>query len=239
MKMYNCLIVDDEPLARKGLKEFVSRNPTLLLLGEARSALEAREMLTEREIDILFLDIEMPRVSGIELLESKVADPAIIITSAYNEYAVKGFELNVQDYLLKPFSYDRFCRAVEKAQGFLKNREPLHIKHVDPIVFIRSEGILHKMEIKDLVYIEAMQNYMICHTEEGRIIAHITMKALEEQLPGDRFVRTHKSYLVNISKILRIEGNEAIVKNARIPISRIFKEAAVGKIIGDQLLNRG
>lgn len=238
MKKFSCLIVDDEPLARKGLKEFVNRNASLHLVGEARNATEAKDLLLYNEIDILFLDIEMPRISGIELLESKVADLAVIITSAYDQYAVKGFELDVQDYLLKPFTYDRFSRAVEKAQDFIKHREPGMKKQLNPIVYIRSEGVLHKLEIKDLLYVEGMQNYMICHTTTGRIIAHITMKALEEQLPKDQFVRTHKSYLVNADHIQRIQGNEVIIGKVRVPISRNYKEEAVGKIIGDQLLNR-
>lgn len=238
MSEFKCLIVDDEPLARQGLREFVDRHPSLIYAGEAKNALEATRMLSTQPIDLLFLDIEMPRVSGIELLESKVASPAVVITSAYDQYAIKGFELDVQDYLLKPFSYDRFCHGVEKAIHHLQNTLPEERRTKQDVVYIRSEGVLHKVAIQDLLFVEGMQNYMICQTSDRRLIAHITMKALQEQLPEDSFVRTHKSYLANIHRIDRIEGNEAIIGEFRVPLSRNYKEEAVTKIIGDQLLNR-
>ncbi|MDX5320246.1 MAG: response regulator [Bacteroidota bacterium] len=238
MKLFKCLIVDDEPLARKGMAEFIEKHPDLECVGQAKNAIEASKFLSSEPVDILFLDIEMPRVSGLELLESRVADPAVVITSAYDHYAIKGFELDVQDYLLKPFAYDRFVHGVEKAISFLNTRKTEEKGIKQEVVYIRSEGVLHKVAIKDLLFVEGMQNYMICQTNQGRLIAHITMKALQDQLPEELFVRTHKSYLVNASCIDRIEGNEAIIGGFRIPLSRNYKEEAVGKIIGDQLLNR-
>ncbi|MBI1223230.1 MAG: response regulator [Bacteroidetes bacterium] len=238
MTTYRCLIVDDEPIARQGLIEFVDRNPDLVCHAVAKNAAEASKILNSQPIDIVFLDIEMPRTTGIELLESQSIKPAVVITSAYDQYAIKGFELDVQDYLLKPFSYDRFCHGSEKAIQFLKNNDSAGKSPNNDVVYIRAEGVLHRVDLDDLLFIEGMQNYMICHTRDKRLITHITMKALQEQLPDEIFVRTHKSYLANIHAIERIDGNDAIIGEFRIPMSRNYKDEAKSRIVGDQLLNR-
>lgn len=240
MTTYRCLVVDDEPIARKGLIEFIDRMPDLEFVAEARNALEAREILDREEVDILFLDIQMPRISGIDMLKGQVEVPAVVITSAYSQYAIDGFELEVQDYLLKPIAYPRFCRAAAKAieyielkRGF-RQRMTREARHI----FIRTEGTLHKIELSNLLFVKAMQNYMICHTRQGKLITHITMKSLEEQLPEQSFARIHKSFLVNIPNIERIEGNEVELGGFKLPISRNFKEEAYRKILKDQLISR-
>ena len=241
MKIYRCLVVDDEPLARQGLREFIGRAPDLYLVAEARNVKEGRDILRTEEVDILFMDIEMPRISGIEFLENSIPVPAVIITSAYDQYAIKGFDLAVQDYLLKPFTLKRFEKAVQKARDHIsmkKEPRPSREAKDQETLFIKSEGTIHKLKIADLLYVEAMQNYMICHMREGRLIAHITLKALEEQLPSELFVRTHKSYLVNIVNIQKLDSHELVIEGRKVPISRNYKVEAYRRILKDQLISR-
>lgn len=238
MKKLNCLIVDDEPLARKGIKSFIEKLDYLQCAGEARNVAEALHTLENIACDIIFLDIEMPGRKGFEMLEHLEERPAIIFTTAFPNYAVKGFDLDVQDYLLKPISFERFQRGVRKAVEFIQSQNENRNLSDTSYVFLRSEGKLHKLLLQDILYIQAMQNYVQCHTVERRFISHITMKAMEEQLPEDQFVRIHKSYLVNKENISRIDGGMVEIEGQKLPISRNYKEQAVKRILKDQLISR-
>lgn len=238
MKQLNCLIVDDEPLARKGLKDFAEQLD-LNVVGEAKNAEQAMHYLSKNKLDILFLDIEMPGMSGIELLESLPSRPAVIMTTAFQNYALKGFDLEVQDYLLKPISFERFQKGVRKASEYLSYKVKKEMaNHSEEHVFLRSEGKLYKLKIEEILYIQALQNYVQCFTKERRYISHITMKAMEEQLPDSLFVRIHKSYLINTLNLGKIDGNEVEVAGQNLPISRNYKESAYKKILKDQLISR-
>ncbi len=238
MKKLNCLIVDDEPLARKGIKSFIEKLDYLHCAGEARNVSEALMALESRPFDIVFLDIEMPGKKGFDMLEHLPERPAIIFTTAFPNYAVKGFDLDVQDYLLKPISFERFQRGVRKALEYLRTQNDQRNLADTSYVFLRSEGKLHKLLLHEILYIQAMQNYVQCHTASQRFISHITMKAMEEQLPEDQFVRIHKSYLVNKENISRIDGVTVEIDGQKLPISRNYKEQAFKRILKDQLISR-
>jgi len=239
MKMYKCLIIDDEPIARKGIREFVNRDKRLEFIAEGRNVEEALSHLRDEDIDILFLDIQMPGKNGIEMLEALGQRPAVIMTTAFPQYAIRGFDLDVQDYLLKPISFARFEQGVSKAisyQEFKHNKRSFSQEAGS--FFLRCEGRLVKLNLNDVLYIQGLQNYIQCITKEKRYISHITMKSIEEKLPEDTFVRIHKSYLINKDNIQKIEGNEVQLGGQKLPISRNYKIEAYEKILKDQLISR-
>ncbi len=239
MKRYNCLVIDDEPLARKGIKEFVNRDERLHFIAEGKNVEEALNHLRDEDIDILFLDIQMPGKTGIDMLEALGQRPSVIMTTAYPQYAIKGFDLDVQDYLLKPIAFNRFQQGVSKA---IQHHEFKHQKHVvsreSGSFFLMCEGRLVKLQMDEVLYIQGLQNYIQCFTRDKRYISHITMKSLEEKLPEDQFVRIHKSFLINKDNIEKIEGNEVELGGKKLPISRNFKVNAYKKILKDQLISR-
>jgi len=210
---YSCAIVDDEFLARQYIRDYVGRLPFLNLLGDYDSPLLILEELKNKDIDILFLDIEMPDISGLDFLKTLNPQPYVILTTAYREYALEGYEYNVVDYLLKPFSFDRFLKAVNKAvdraqkerqtaPGLAAPAEPK-----EEYLTIRADRKLYKIHFDDLVYVEGQRAYVTLHTRQKNITALIAMKDLEAQLPADRFIRIHKSFIVSVRHMEALEGN--------------------------------
>jgi len=237
MKKLSCIIVDDEPVARKILHEFVDQVPFLDLHDKFENAMKAEAFLKSNIVDIIFLDIEMPKISGLEFLQRLHVESMVILTTAFPQYALEGYELDIIDYLLKPFALSRFLKAVQKAKDFheMKNRTNGAFK--PSYIFIKSDKRIEKIELNDIIYAESTGNYVSIHTEEKRIIAYLTMKSLESQLPADEFIKIHQSYLVNCSKIDAIEGNEIKIGNKSLPISRNYRDLVM-RVVNQRLLRR-
>ena len=231
-----CIITDDEPIARKGLQSYVERIDFLELVGVCEDAIQLNNQLKSQQADLLFLDIEMPYMTGIELLNSLSNPPKVIITSAYAEYAIKGYDLEVSDYLLKPISFDRFLKAVNKVYDLLiSSQTPV----VQDYLFVKTSLKLEKIRFNDMRFIEGVENYVAIYTSDGKIITHTTLRTILQKLPPERFVQVHKSYLVNIDKIDSIEGNLLGIGKNKIPLSRTYKETALEIILKNKLLKDG
>lgn len=231
-----CIITDDEPIARKGLQSYVERIDFLELVGVCEDAIQLNNQLKSQQADLLFLDIEMPYMTGIELLNSLSNPPKVIITSAYAEYAIKGYDLEVSDYLLKPISFDRFLKAVNKVYDqLISSQTPV----VQDYLFVKTSLKLEKIRFNDMRFIEGVENYVAIYTSEGKIITHTTLRTILQKLPPERFVQVHKSYLVNIDKIDSIEGNLLGIGKNKIPLSRTYKETALEIILKNKLLKDG
>lgn len=227
MRKYSCIIIEDEPLALERTKGFVVKTPFLNLLNSFDNALDGLAFLNTNKVDLLFLDINMDELSGIELLESSKLDCQVIITTAYAEFALKGYELNIADYLLKPFTFERFLQAVNKTIS--KNHvqetesEPKHI-------FVKTENRLEKINIDDIIYIEGMRDYRRIHTLNKRIMTLQTFSELEALIPARLICRVHKSFMVSISKINEIERSRIKIADQIIPISETYREHFFGVI---------
>ncbi len=227
--MINCLVVDDEPIAREGMMEYVRQVDYLNAVAQCKSAVEAAGMLRKSNIDLIFMDIQMPKLSGIEFVKALADPPLIIFTTAYSEYALEGFELDVVDYLLKPISFARFLKAAEKAQSYLHARDK-DVSISTDFFFIKCNGKIEKIIMADVIYIEAMANYVIIHTRHKKYITYLTFTGIAGQLPAQLFVRIHKSYLVAISAIQTIDGNEVITGSIRLPLSKNYRNEVMSRI---------
>ncbi|MEO0338798.1 MAG: response regulator transcription factor [Bacteroidota bacterium] len=229
MSQYKCIIIEDEPLALERTQNYVEKVPFLKLNGTFDNALEGLAYLQTHEVDVLFLDINMDELSGIELLESMPIAAQVIITTAYQKYALKGFDLNVTDYLLKPFTFTRFLQAVNKAQANLQQSKPSIIPE---FIFIKTENRLEKIMLSDIRYIEGMRDYRRIHTLDKSIMTLQTFSDLEEILPATKVCRVHKSYMVALEKIEAIERGRVLIGEQRIPISASYKESFYQNING-------
>lgn len=239
MKM-NCLIVDDEPVARKGVAEYVNEIDFLNLAGQCENAVKASAHLNQQAIDLVFLDIQMPKLSGIEFLKMLKNPPLVIFTTAYSEYALEGYSLDVVDYLMKPITFERFLKAAQKALEIhlLRRAASQSGDTQADYFFVKCDSKFEKVFFQEVCYMEAMQNYSIIHTQSRKLITYITMTSLENQLPAKQFLKVHKSYIVSIPHIKAIEGNEIFIGEARIPISRNLKDEVINHILGNKLFKR-
>jgi DNA-binding LytR/AlgR family response regulator len=237
MKKLSCIIIDDEPVARKILHEFVGNVPFMDLQGKFDNAIQAETFLCNNSTDIIFLDIEMPKVSGLQFLQKKDIQSLVIITTAFPKYALEGYELDIIDYLLKPFSFSRFLKAVQKAKDYYQLKNMLPSSGLSSYIFIKCEKRIEKIELNQIYFAESLGNYVGIYTEDKKIVAYLTMKSLESQLPGDEFIKIHQSYMVNCSKIDSIEGNEIKIGRKSLPISRNYRDMVM-KIIQKRLLKR-
>jgi DNA-binding LytR/AlgR family response regulator len=224
-----CLIIDDEPLAQRVIERYAEEVTFLDIVRKCNNSLDALELLRSHDIELIFLDINMPKLSGLEFLRTLKNPPLIIITTAYASYAVQGFELGVVDYLMKPFSFDRFLKAVQKAQDILSSRkaqqaEP-HVqeKQEEQHIFIKSSKKTYRVRIEDILYIEALGDYVKIFTTERMIVSYQSLKNIENLLPPASFPRIHKSYIIALSKVDTIEGNHVKIRNQVIPIGSNFK----------------
>jgi DNA-binding LytR/AlgR family response regulator len=238
MKM-NCLIIDDEPVARKGLEEYVKDISFLDCIALCENPLKASSYLKEHTIDLIFLDIHMPKVTGIEFLRTLKNPPLIIFTTAYSEYAVEGYALDVVDYLMKPISFERFLKAAQKALEIFNLRKLTNnSRNESDYFFIKCESKFEKVLYTEVLYVEGLQNYVVIHTQTRRLITYITMTGIENQLPKDQFIKVHKSFIISVRHVRAIEGNELYIGDIRIPISRNLKEEVVNQILGNKLFKR-
>ncbi len=236
MSTLNCLVVDDESLAREGICDFIGKVDFLNLVGECSSAIEAGEMLNTESVDLMFLDIQMPHLSGLEFLESLQNPPLTIFTTAYSEYALDGFRLQVVDYLLKPISFKQFFQASLKAYEIIKLRKQEDVDSSN--VFIRQGDSFVKIMWADILYVESMQNYLKLHFKDKTLIIYQTMISLEELLPKNSFFRIHKSYLVNILHIDLITGNKLLINGQELPISRQRKDELLNTVVYKNLISK-
>lgn len=238
--MLQCIIIDDEPLARQGLTEYIQDVDFLQLAGAFDNPMKATDTLMLQKIDLIFLDIQMPRMTGLEFLKTLAQPPLVIFTTAYPQYAVEGFELNAIDYLLKPFSFERFWKAVMKARSLRETgMQPAGSAAAEPdYFFIKSENKLIKIRYDEILFVEALQNYVAVHTTEKKYITYLTFRSIEEYLPEGRFVRTHKSFIVAAAKVESIEGNDIKIGPHHIPISRTEREAVLRQLTQNRLLKR-
>jgi DNA-binding LytR/AlgR family response regulator len=233
-----CLIVDDEPVARKVLAEFIEDIDWLELAGQAENPLKAMKLLREQEIDILFLDINMPKINGIDFLKSSPTDACVIITTAYAEYAVESYGLDVMDYLLKPIAFDRLLKACNKAKEWRELRQASGPGKPNDHFFIKSNNQIEKVYYDELIYVEAMLNYVMLYTTAKKMMVYVTIKSLEEQLPADLFIKVHKSFIVNMNKIRSIEGNVLDMGTEKITISQSLREKVINEIVKDKMIRR-
>lgn len=236
-----CVVIDDEHLAREYIINYIEKVPQLELLAAFNSPLKALELIKSGEVDLLFLDIQMPDITGVDFLKSLNNKPEVIFTTAYQEYALEGFNLSALDYLLKPFSFDRFLQAVNKlidkievkqdAGISAKKNIPAETRFEDSYLTIRADRKYYKINFSDLKYIEGQKAYVTFHTDKKKITALASLKELEESLPKNQFIRIHKSYIVSIHDILSLEGNILEVDNTKLPVGNIYKER-IRKIFG-------
>ena len=217
-----CLIIDDEPSSQLVLKTFIADVGFLELCGIANNAVEALNLLQQHaDIDLLFLDINMPKISGLTFYKSLQNPPHVIFTTAYSQYAIEGFEVNAVDYLLKPFSFDRFFKAVNKV---IENQSGQEVKnHEDSFILIKSSKTLHKVNPSDILFIEALGDYVKVHLETSYLLTNNTFTSVLESLPELVFIRTHKSFAINFAKMNSLEGNLITINNHKIPIGQKYK----------------
>lgn len=237
MKKIKCIVVDDEALARKLLKNYIDQIPYLELIALCKNPMEAMSILQSETIDVMFLDIQMPQITGISFLKSLNQKPLVVFTTAYEKYALEGYALDVVDYLLKPFGFERFFQAVNKVSARLQVAtnstisQPIIPKESPKdYILVKSEHRIHRLKFADILYIQSMQAYVSYHTEKERILSLYTMKKLETQLPKEQFIRIHKSYIVSIDKIEVLEGNQVVIGKMKLPIGASYREEVMKRI---------
>ena len=235
----NCLIIDDEPVARKGIAEYVNEIDYLNLVAQCENALKAGAYLAQEPVDLIYLDIKMPKLSGIEFLKTLSNPPLVIITTAYSTYAVEGYTLDIVDYLVKPILFERFLKASQKAFDIARMKRMAAGQAAEvEYFFVKCDNKIEKVLYDEVLFIDALQNYVVIHTTDRKLIGYLTMTGLEQQLPRDRFLRVHKSYIISLQHVKALDGNDILIGSARIPISRNLKEAVVEKIVGNKLFKR-
>lgn len=238
--LLKAIIVDDEPVARKVLREYIGDIDYLELAGMAENPLKADALMAEKRIDVLFLDINMPKLTGIEFLRAGGGQhrPLVVITTAYAEYALDGFELDVVDYLVKPISFERFVKACGKVRArkseSLQEPAPPERDHF----FVKCGDSLEKIVYGELLYVEAMMNYIVLHTTGRKHIVYLTLKGILTQLPASHFVQVHKSFVVNRKMVSSIRGNTLQLGAATVPVSQHYYEAAMREILQDRIIKR-
>jgi DNA-binding LytR/AlgR family response regulator len=232
-----CLIIDDEPLARKGIEKMVQEIPFLELKNSFSNATLAMEDLNKDSTDLVFLDIEMPKLSGIDLLKTIPGLPPVIITTAFPDYAVLGYELNIIDYLLKPISFQRFLKAVNKAHDIYRKGHTA-VKEGSDYIFVKSSGTFEKIFLDDILFVKALQNYVLIQLTERKIIAYLTMKNIEDSLPVSSFMKISKSCIVSKEKVQSINGNQLMIKEHSLIISRSHKDELIEELVNKRLLIR-
>lgn len=236
MNKIKCIIVDDEALAREGLENYVNQIDFLDLKGLCKNALQAQSLMEKHEIDLLFLDIEMPKITGIDFLRSFKTAPFIIFTTAYSQYAIESFEFDVIDYLVKPITLERFLQAANKSNRLINLKK--HRIDVAPYFFVKVDGKLIKIFVEEILFVESVQNYINIHTHNSKNMVLMPLKVILDYLPEDEFIQTHKSYIVSKSKINEIEGNLIKIGSHKIPISRRLKDVTFNSIIEDKLWDK-
>ena len=227
--MITCILIEDEAASREILEDYIHKTPSLELKGIFTDAFSAREFLLERSIDLLFLDINMPGLNGIHFYQSLLQQPQVIFTTAYPEYAVEGFNLDAVDYLLKPYSFERFLKAVNKVQVKLQATHSVE----KPTVYLQADKKIHKVLVEHILFLEAMGDYVKVHLRDSTLIVHETLTGLKDQLPEASFVRTHKSFVGSLTNFNIIEGNMMKFGEKVIPISQTYRNEVMKRVKKD------
>jgi DNA-binding LytR/AlgR family response regulator len=234
-----CIIVDDEPLAREGLENYVKNIGFIQLVAVCENAIQANELVNNGgDIDLIFLDIHMPRLSGLDFLKSLKNPPMVIITTAYPNFALEGYALDVLDYLVKPISFERFLKAVNKANDFMALRysDTGNLASGEKYIFIKADNRFEKIYFEDILFVEGRENYIHIQAIARHYMTLLPMKNIEQVLPKDKFLRVHKSWIVSIGKVEAIDGNELKINTFKVPISRNLKEEVLMKILNNRLI---
>lgn len=231
--MITCMAIDDEPLALELLTDYIGKVPYLQLVHTNTNAIEALQYLQQHTIDLLFLDIQMPELTGLQVMRILKNNCRVILTTAYSEYAMDGYEHNVIDYLLKPIAFDRFYTAAEKARAVFEkpNDKPINISAATPgYIFVKTDSRLIKVNLQDILLVEGMKDYIAIHTVQEKLITLQSMRSMEESLPGPHFVRVHKSFIIALDKIDSIERNRIFIQQTVIPIGETYRESFFSRI---------
>lgn len=222
------IIIDDEPLARNVIREYAKKLPSLNIAGECEDAICAHQFLQNNSVDLIFLDINMPKLTGIEFLKTLKNPPLVIFTTAYSEFAMEGFELNVTDYLKKPFSFERFCKAYFRAEELILLKQSAtkaeQNDKLNSFIFIKSDKKTIKINISDIYYIEGLGDYIKLYLTDKKLVTNLSMKKIENLLPPDQFYRIHKSFIISLDKIDSIEGNLVKINNTKLPVGNSFRQ---------------
>ncbi len=227
-----CLIVDDEALARQVVKKYLEDLSEFEIVAECKNAIEAIDCLNKESVDLIFLDINMPKLSGLSFLKTLLNPPMVILTTAYREYAIEAYELAVIDYLNKPFSFERFLKAINRAKTIFESKQSME-KAPQPkeefelksdFIFIKADKKTHRLSFKDIIYVEALGDYIKIHTEQTSIVTYMSLKKMEAILPSTLFPRVHKSYIISLEKIISIEGNMVEIANEKITIGSSYRK---------------
>ena len=243
MKKISCAIIDDEPIARNILEDFVAQDDRLVLNGNYKNAKEALKGIMTLPAELVFLDINMPGLTGFQFLKSMTNPPAVIFTTAYREHAMEGFDANAIDYLLKPIAIERFLLSVNKAWKFLRltaveTPEASVVNENDNFFFVKADGGLVKIFFEEILFIEALKEYVKIVTKDKSVITYHTISGLEEKLPGGKFYRIHRSYIVNIKAITSIEGFTIKIDKHELPISRNERDAFVELVASGKIISK-
>jgi len=235
-----CIIVDDEPVARKVIQEFIEDIDFLELVGQAENPFNAISLLEANAVQLIFMDINMPKINGMDFLKQTNLKASVIITTAYAEHALESYNLDVLDYLVKPIAFERFLKACHKAKEVWESKDIASFKPVstDDHFFVKCDQQIEKVYFNDLLYAEAMMNYVMLHTVSKKMMVYVTIKRLEEQLPVDTFIKVHKSYIVNVNKIKSIEGNTLNLGVDKITMSQNLREKVLELILKDKMIKR-
>jgi len=228
----NCIAIDDEPLALTKLVGFISKVPDLKLIRTFDNAIEAIGWLKENSTDLIFLDIQMEQLTGIQFLEATGSTSRVILTTAYDQYAIRGFELNVTDYLLKPYSFQRFVQAVNKVMEYFSQKTSANqtLQKTDRYIFVKTEYRLERVDLENILYIEGMKDYLRIICTDKKIMTLQSFARIEESLPANKFCRVHKSFIVAIDKIRSVERGVILIADQRIPVSNTYKEIFFSRI---------
>ncbi|HEY1200511.1 MAG TPA: LytTR family DNA-binding domain-containing protein [Niastella sp.] len=236
-----CIITDDEPLSAEGLSKYIEVIDYLELVAVAQNPLELNKLLESQPVDLIFLDIEMPFMTGLDFLKIKTSLPMVILTTAYSDYAIEGFQLDVVDYLLKPITFTRFLKATNKAKDYyiLKNNKiESAITAAPDYAFIKCENKYEKIYIGEILFVQALQNYVIIYTSNSKFMTLLPLKTVETYLDKGKFLRVHKSYLVAIAKIDSIDGNDIRIQQHNIPISRNLRDEVIEVVVKSKLMSK-
>lgn len=243
MKQITCAVIDDEPIARDILEDFISQDERLLMLGNYKNAKEALKGITTQPVELVFLDINMPGLTGFQFLKTMTNPPAVIFTTAYREHAMEGFDANAIDYLLKPIAIERFLLSVNKAWKFLRPAfteaaSDSVVKENGDFFFVKADGGLVKIFFDEILFIEALKEYVKIVTKVKSVITYHTISGLEEKLPAGKFYRIHRSYIVNIKAIASIEGFTVKIDKHELPISRNERDAFVELVASGKIISK-
>ncbi len=233
-----CIIIDDEPLARKGLENYIKEIDFLELKNSFSNPIQCLETLDKDEIDLVFLDIQMPKITGLDFLKSINHPAKFVFTTAYPNFAVDSYELNAFDYILKPISFERFIKTVTKVKNQIELENQTQIDNSKNYIYVKSDSKIEKIELNSIIFIQSLENYVIIQTISKKYICYLTLKNVEEFLPNEQFIKVQKSYIINLTKINSIEGNIINIDNYQIPISRNIKDEVLNVILGNKFLKR-